>query len=191
ERHRGVLALFVTVVREHRAQRLVGGRVDALVVPVDCLQLFHQRDDRAMPLAHRVRQLVERLVISHVFGHGAVLRAAVPVVPTRLRLPGARSGQTATQPVAVPPDGASDDEDEEDAATLSTRIAMSSRGSGGPNATTSERMRSAISSARFGAQSPMSCASRSSPNSASGVWCASVAPSVYSTATSPGASGTI
>src|SRR5690242_836827 len=43
-----MLFLFVAVVREHRLQFRTAGRLDALVVPVDRLQLLHDGRDRAM-----------------------------------------------------------------------------------------------------------------------------------------------
>jgi hypothetical protein len=54
ERHRRMLDLLVAVVRENRAKIGIGAGVDALVVPVDRLQLLDQRDDRAMEI-HRCR----------------------------------------------------------------------------------------------------------------------------------------
>ena len=47
----GVLDLFVTVVEEHRAELVVWRDGGALLVPVDRLELLHERDDRAVQVA--------------------------------------------------------------------------------------------------------------------------------------------
>src|SRR5207237_2431416 len=54
--------LLIPVVRQDRAQRVVGGRVDTLVVPVHRLELFLQRRDGAMPFEHFGGEPLERLV---------------------------------------------------------------------------------------------------------------------------------
>ena len=48
QRHRRVLLLLVAIVLEDGAQLGIAGRLGALVVPVDGLQLLHQRDDGAV-----------------------------------------------------------------------------------------------------------------------------------------------
>jgi hypothetical protein len=50
EHHGGVLLLLVAVVGEDRAQLVIAGGGDALVVPVDGFELLHDRDDRAMAI---------------------------------------------------------------------------------------------------------------------------------------------
>src|SRR5207248_8819192 len=72
EEHRRVLLLLVAVVLEDRAQLAVLGRVDALAVPVDRLQLLDDAHDRAVHVACLLTQQLERLV-EHlgVFRHGA------------------------------------------------------------------------------------------------------------------------
>src|SRR6185369_2737365 len=46
----GVLLLVVAIVDQDLAQLVVGGRVDALVVPVDRFELLLERRDRAVSL---------------------------------------------------------------------------------------------------------------------------------------------
>jgi hypothetical protein len=50
ERHRRVLLLVVPVVGQDRCQLGIARRLDALVVPVDRLQLLDQRLDRAVAI---------------------------------------------------------------------------------------------------------------------------------------------
>ena len=45
-----MLLLLVAVVRQELLQLLIGGGVNTLVVPVDRLELFHDRDDRAVAI---------------------------------------------------------------------------------------------------------------------------------------------
>ena len=48
QRHGRVLLFLVAVVLEDGAQLGIARGLGALIVPVDRLELFHQRDDRAM-----------------------------------------------------------------------------------------------------------------------------------------------
>jgi len=45
-----VLFLLIAIVREHRLQFGIRACLDALIVPVDRLQLFHDGRNRAMPV---------------------------------------------------------------------------------------------------------------------------------------------
>ena len=50
QHHGCVLLLLVAVVCEQLLQLLIGRGVNTLVVPVDRLELFHDRDDRAVTI---------------------------------------------------------------------------------------------------------------------------------------------
>src|SRR5262245_17784882 len=69
EGHRGVFLLLVTVVRQDLLELLVLRGVDALVVPVDGLQLLAQRRDRAVAVdrlrAEQLRVLVQSYARRH------------------------------------------------------------------------------------------------------------------------------
>ena len=52
--------------REYRPQFIVLAGVDALVVPVDGLEFFHQGDTGAMHVPRGIRQFADRLVIAFV-----------------------------------------------------------------------------------------------------------------------------
>ncbi len=62
QRHRRVLLLLVAVVGEDGGELGVVGGVDALVVPVDRLQLLHDRHDRPMVVDRRRTELAVVLV---------------------------------------------------------------------------------------------------------------------------------
>src|SRR5208282_687932 len=72
EHHGGVLLLLVAVMREDGAQLLVLGRVHALAIPVDGLELFLQRDERAMPVDR------PRLELPHFFVKRRACASHVP-----------------------------------------------------------------------------------------------------------------
>ena len=50
QHHRGVFLLFIAIVREQSLEFGIGGGIDALVVPVDGFQFFHERRRRAMTI---------------------------------------------------------------------------------------------------------------------------------------------
>src|SRR5262249_24385630 len=62
ERYRRVLFLVVPVVLEDRPQLVVVAGGGALVVPVDRLELLHDRDGRSMAIDRLRPQLLRRLV---------------------------------------------------------------------------------------------------------------------------------
>ena len=72
QHHGRVFLLFVAIVSEDGLQLGILAGVDALVVPVDRLELFHQRNDRAMHVAGFVAQFLDRFVVALV-GHGVLL----------------------------------------------------------------------------------------------------------------------
>src|SRR5215468_1700957 len=69
EGHRGVLLLFVAIVREDLFQRLVAGGVDPLIVPVDGLQLLAQRRESTVTVdrlrLEQLRILVQSCALRH------------------------------------------------------------------------------------------------------------------------------
>ena len=59
-----MLLLLVAVVLEDRPERVVARRGGALVVPVDRLELLHQRMDRAVLIHHLGGQRFQRFVVA-------------------------------------------------------------------------------------------------------------------------------
>src|ERR1700694_1487806 len=77
EPHRRVALLLVPVVGENPAQRLVGARRDALVVPIGGLELLDDRLDGAVLLDGRLVEPLDRLVIP-LARHPSPSRTSLP-----------------------------------------------------------------------------------------------------------------
>src|SRR5690606_19212347 len=77
ENHRRVLLLLVAVVREDLLEVLIVRCVDPLRVPIDGLELLHQRANRAMAvddgLAHRLASLVQNVGFTHLYSSFSAL----------------------------------------------------------------------------------------------------------------------
>lgn len=67
-----MLFLFVSVVRKNRPQVLVFARIDALVVPVNGLEFFHEGNYCSVHIAGLGRQLFYWFVIANA-GHSLLL----------------------------------------------------------------------------------------------------------------------
>jgi hypothetical protein len=60
--HGRMLFLLVAIVREYAAQFVISRRFLSLAVPVDRFQLFHERDNGAVPVKRRNAKLFTVLV---------------------------------------------------------------------------------------------------------------------------------
>jgi hypothetical protein len=57
---------FVSIVREDRLELRILAGIDPLVIPVDRLELFHQRCDGAMHIARGIAEIRDFLVVTFV-----------------------------------------------------------------------------------------------------------------------------